>query len=65
MAESSFQTRFSEVSFEEMLQTAYVDACTTQFYFHKLFLAFSFLTCCNTFEEDSNGMDVPSQKVVL
>jgi hypothetical protein len=42
IAESSLQTRFLEVSVEDMLPTAYKDACTTKFDFCKFFLRSQF-----------------------
>jgi hypothetical protein len=37
VAKSSLWTCFVEASIEDMLPTAYVDACTTKFYFRKFF----------------------------
>jgi hypothetical protein len=51
MAESSLWSRFLEVSFEDMLPTAYVDARTTKFYFHGLFLAVPFFAHQETSEK--------------
>ncbi len=41
-----------------MLPTAYVDACTTKFYFHKSFLTVPFLAQSNTFWDNLGGTDV-------
>jgi hypothetical protein len=42
IAELSLWIHFSEVSFKDMIQMAYIDACKSNEYFCKLFLDFHF-----------------------
>jgi hypothetical protein len=51
MAELSLWTHSLEASVEDMLPTAYVDACTTKFYFHEFFLAAPIFASRETFEK--------------
>ncbi len=59
MAESSLRTRFLEASFEDMLPTAYVDACTTMFYFCKFFLPVPIFASQETSEK------IPTERLFL
>jgi hypothetical protein len=47
----SLWTHFLEASVEDMLLTAYVDACTTKFYFYDFFLAAPIFASRETFEK--------------
>ncbi len=51
VAELSLWTCSLEVSIEDMLPTAYVDACTTKFYFCKFFLVAPIFASQETFEK--------------
>jgi hypothetical protein len=55
MAESSLWTRFLEASVEGMHPAAYVDACTTKFYFPELFLAVQIFASQETSEKIPTG----------
>ncbi len=49
--ESSLWSQFLEASFEYMLPTAYIDACTKKIYFFALFLAGPFFANQETSEK--------------
>jgi hypothetical protein len=51
MADPSLWSPILESSFEDMFPTAHVDACTTKFYFRKLFLAVPFFANRETSEK--------------
>ncbi len=57
MAELYLLTCFLEVSVENVLPTAYVDACTTKFYFCKLFLAVPICASRETSEKTDRMAD--------
>jgi hypothetical protein len=51
VAELSLWTRFLEASVEDMHPTAYLDACTTKFYFREFFLLVPMFASQETFEK--------------
>jgi hypothetical protein len=59
MAELSLWTRFLEASVEDMLPMAYVDACTTKFYFCEFFLPVPIFVSQETSEK------IPTERLFL
>jgi hypothetical protein len=59
VAELSLWTRSLEAFVEDMLPTAYVDACTTKFYFCEFFLAAPIFASQETFEK------LPTERMFL